>query len=171
MRVAIYTHGETNDAWPCAAANCFTFLTMFRLSAQSLFLCISSLALPLFLIGVWLIPGLQADWGVVLVAMVGIVFFSGIGAGLLHLLFPVRISPDGIAAHSVWGFRRFIRCEQIGAVRQFSLLNLHFLRLYSTVDRKVTWLALFPSDPVSFRDAIASTMPPDSPLMAYFRVA
>ncbi|HEY5297514.1 MAG TPA: hypothetical protein VIK59_06290 [Verrucomicrobiae bacterium] len=75
---------------------------------------------------------------------------------------PVGFSSDGIYASSSWGFRRFVRWSDIAKVRKHRLLNLKFLRIYSSGDGKVTTLRLFQARKKEFRDEIRKFAPPDS---------
>src|SRR5690242_12411113 len=68
---------------------------------------------------------------------------SVIGAFFFRAFYPQETSPQGVAGHSVWGFKRFIEWGHIAKARPLRLLNLRWLRLYSSIDGKTTYLALF----------------------------
>jgi hypothetical protein len=113
--------------------------------------------------------GLHFDRVGLLVGAGGGLLFGLLLTWIAHRLFPVAVSADGISAHSFWGVPRYIRWEHIAAARPFRMLNLRFVRLYSTADDKVTWVGLFPADPEAFQQAIRSAMPPNSPLSAHIQ--
>ena len=144
---------------------------MFRPAVRPIFLLIVAVATPLFLLLVLLDDGLHPHWGALLFATILLISFSILSAWALHFLFPAHISSDGISGHSVWGLRRFVRWEHIASARPIRVINLRYLRLYSTSDHKVTWLALFPADRRGFSSALRSTMPPSSPVSAYINDA
>jgi hypothetical protein len=102
---------------------------------------------------------------------IGIPFFLllvVIMASLLYVITkPVGFSSDGIYASSQWGFRRFIHWSEIAKVRKYRLLNLKFLKIYSSVDGKVTKLRLFQARKNEFRDEIRKFAPPDSPILNF----
>ena len=107
-----------------------------------------------------------------LAALAGVVIallWAFLWAVLLHFFFPTRLSPDGVSAYSFLGVWRFIAWRHIGLVRPIRIFNLCYLHLYSTTDRKVTWLPLFPAEPDVFRRALQSAMPPDSPILTHIR--
>lgn len=80
---------------------------------------------------------------------------------------PIGFSPDGIYASSQWGFRRFIHWSEIAKVQKNRLLNLKFLKIYSSIDGKVTRLLLFQVQKKEFRDEIRKFAPPDSPILNF----
>jgi hypothetical protein len=101
--------------------------------------------------------------------MKGCVFF-GLPCALLMAvmmcwLYPAGFSADGIYAHSSWGKRRYINWLEIEKVRKFTIFNLRWLRIYSSVSGKVAWLPLFQSRPTEFRNEIQKFAPPDNPLL------
>lgn len=142
---------------------------MFRQSVTQGFLFGCIVGLPIYFGLVLMEDGLHFDRLGLLVGAVGGSLFGLLLAWIAHRLFPVAVSADGISAHSFWGVPRFIRWEHIEAARPFRMLNLRFVRLYSTADDKVTWVALFPADPEAFRQAVRSAMPPNSPLSAHIQ--
>ena len=94
------------------------------------------------------------------------VILSLVLSWMLSLVFPDAFSADGIYGHSFWGFRRFISWRDVAAARTFRLLNLRWLRVYAA-DGKVTWLALFQSRSVEFRQEIRRLAPAESPVLKY----
>ena len=79
---------------------------------------------------------------------------------------PTGISSDGIYARSPSGFRRFIGWADIAKVKKRTVFfDLQFLRLYSSVDGKVTSVPLFQAHKKEFRDEIRKFAPPDSPIL------
>lgn len=86
---------------------------------------------------------------------------------IIFISFPTGLSPDGIYASSFWGFRRLIRWSDIAKARKFTLLNLQYLLLYSSVDGQVTWLPLFISPKKEFQNEIRKFAPPDSPILKF----
>ena len=81
--------------------------------------------------------------------------------------FPDIISSEGIRGHSFWGVRRSIRWQDIEEIRVFRLFHLRFLRLYSSVDHKVTWIGLFHARMQEFRREIQGVAPSDSPIRKF----
>ncbi len=126
------------------------------------------LGVPLYIALIFFKLGTQVQWKPLLVGVAAMVPTSIISAGLLSLFFPVRLSPDGIHAQSVWGLPRFIRWQDIKQARRFSFFNLRWLRLHSRADNSVTWVALFQTPAVAFNQEIHKLAPPDSPVLAFF---
>ena len=90
-------------------------------------------------------------------------------AGAVSLLFPVRLTDEGIHAQSAWGVPTFVRWGDIKAVSSFRFLNLRWLRISSRADAVVTWLALFQSPSVEFKQELQRLAPPDSGLPEYVK--
>jgi hypothetical protein len=109
--------------------------------------------------------GLRMDIRAFTHALVLVLFLSFILAWILSVFFPAWISSDGIYGHSFWGVRRFIRWQDIASVRRFSLLKLPWIRIYSNVDGKVTWLPLFQARPFEFRQTLKEYAPLNSPIL------
>ena len=102
--------------------------------------------------------------------LVGVTFaalWATLWAFLIRFFFPARISSDGVSAHSFWGVRRFLPWREVSRACPFRIFNLRFLRLYSTTDRKVTWLMMFPDDPDAFRSALHAVIPPNNPILTH----
>ncbi len=95
--------------------------------------------------------------------------FSIIVAGIMSLLFPVRLTAEGIHAHSVWGFPRFIRWQDIQSARKFNFFILPWLRLYPSDGSTVIWLILFPSGPARFKLEIQKLAPPGNPSLSHLK--
>jgi hypothetical protein len=95
--------------------------------------------------------------------------FSFVMALLFHWSFPTRISAEGLSAHSIYGFRRFISWENISDARPFRLFNLRWVRLYSSFDGKVTWMALFQSNFELFNAEIRKFAPSHSPVLKFVK--
>ena len=144
---------------------------MFRPAIRPIFLAISAVAMPIFLLLVLLDDGLHPDWIALFAATTGLALFAIVSAWTFHFLFPDGISAEGISGHSFWGLRRFVPWDHIAAARPIRILNLRYLRLYSTIDRKVTWIALFPAEPDAFHSALYSAIPPNNPVSAHFNKA
>jgi hypothetical protein len=115
------------------------------------------------------------DWhlvGRIILSTTPKLFFFSFGcafiwAWIIFLLFPALISGQGIRGHSFWGMRRFVGWEEIVKVKKFSLFGLPYLRIFSATDGKVTWLPLFQSQMVEFRNEIRKFAPSNSPLLAH----
>ncbi|MEJ0089929.1 MAG: hypothetical protein WDM80_09325 [Limisphaerales bacterium] len=80
--------------------------------------------------------------------------------------FTVKLTPDGVQGYSIWGFKRFIQWQEIGAVRPFRLLNLRYLRLYST-HGTTTWITLFLVHRADFDQELRRLAPPNNPILSY----
>jgi hypothetical protein len=104
-------------------------------------------------------------WRALLVGFAAGVPVAWFGAWTLARYFPAAVSSEGLYGHSVWGVRRFIRWQDITAVKGFRILNLRWLRVYSRVDKEVVWLAMFQSRPIEFQDEIRRLAPEGSPLL------
>lgn len=89
-------------------------------------------------------------------------------AELVSILSPVRLSSDGIYGHSFWGKKRFVRWQEVRAVKPIRILNLRFLRIYSTGNGKVTWLPLFQARKAEFIQEIQRLAPGDNPVLNHF---
>ena len=141
----------------------------FRAAAAPLFLFLVGLGIPLFIGTVMLKYGSRLDWRSVAVGAAFMVPASVILSGLMCLLFPVRLSPAGIKAQSIWGLPSFVRWPDIKEARQFKLFNLRWLRLYSSAGPTVTWVALFQSHPGEFKLEIVKLAPPESPVLVHIK--
>jgi hypothetical protein len=113
--------------------------------------------------------GLDVHPPAVAIASAFLVLYSLAVASMVSLLFPAAFSADGVFAHSSWGMRRFVSWKEITAARPFRVLNLRWLRLYTTRSRKVTWLPLFQAHKTEFQQEIQRFAPPGSPLLSQLR--
>jgi hypothetical protein len=86
-------------------------------------------------------------------------------SGIVSLFLPVRLTAEGIHAHSTWGLPRFIRWRDIKSVRKFSLPILTWLRLYDADGSSAVWLIMFQSAPAQFKQEIEKLAPPASPIL------
>jgi ABC-type dipeptide/oligopeptide/nickel transport system permease component len=86
---------------------------------------------------------------------------------LYLVIIPTGISSDGIYARSLLGFRRHIRWADFAKIRKFTLLNLQYLLIYSSIDGKATSLPLFQARKKEFWDEIRKFVPPDSPILKF----
>ena len=127
-----------------------------------IFIFVGGMIIGLFVIVIR--HGFDIDLSALTVAT-GVAFiFSIIYSWVLALIFPVAFSSDGIYGHSFWGRRRFVRWQDISSVRTFRLANLQWLRVYAA-DEKVTWLALFQSHGIEFRQEIRRLAPQGNPIL------
>ena len=85
----------------------------------------------------------------------------------LHWKYTYGFSSDGVYAYSICGVRRHIKWEDVSKVRKFSIVNLSWLRIYSSIDGNITWLALSQARPVEFRAEIQKFAPSNNPLLEY----
>ena len=141
----------------------------FRAAAAPLFIFLVALGVPLFLATVFFKYGARLDWRSVAVGAAAMVPAAVILSVLMCLLFPVRLSRDGIQAQSIWGLPSFVRWTDIKEAREFKLFNLRWLRLYSSASSTVTWVALFQSHPGEFKIEIVKLAPPESPVLAHIK--
>ena len=133
----------------------------FRASVSSLFWFEFPCSFLVFLCAVSLAEGSRFSWDTIPFGLIVILPFAWLVSWLLSRFFTTVISPDGIRGHSFWGIRRSIRWRDIGRAKTFWLLNLRFLRLYSTRDGQVTWIALYPARKEDFYRAIQRFAPAD----------
>ena len=141
----------------------------FRASAAPLFLFLVGLGIPLFLATVFFKYGSRLDWRSVAVGAGAMVPSAVILSVLMCLLFPVRLSREGIKAQSIWGLPSFVRWQDIRQAREFKVFNLRWLRLYSSTGSTVTWVALFQSHPGEFKLELLKLAPPESPVQAHLK--
>jgi hypothetical protein len=105
------------------------------------------------------------DWRALAVCFAAGVPVAWLGVWMLSRWFPVALSSEGLYGHSVWGVRRFIRWQDVSAVKRFRVFNLRWLLISSRVDKEVVWLAMFQSRPIEFKDEIRKLAPKDNPLL------
>ena len=150
---------------------------MFRPAIAPVFWCVSTSAaafgIPFGLVLIGLEGGWQAAWRLAphAVAIGGVVaiLWATLWALLLHFLFPTRLSSDGVSGYSFWGLRRFIAWEHISKARSCRFLNLRWMRLYSSCDGKVSYMAEFPSDSDGFRAELHRLAPTQCPIFKYIQ--
>jgi hypothetical protein len=138
---------------------------VFRPSASRLFLFYVLLGLPLVVCTIVIRHGTDLNFRALLICAASMIPFSIIAATVLSVLFPVRLTADGIHAHSAWGWRRFIRWQDIKTVRKFNLPILPWLRLYDADGSSPVWLSMFPSSPDLFKLEIQKLAPPANPIL------
>lgn len=105
-------------------------------------------------------------WGITKFAVpIDVVFCAAVALAMYLVSIPTGIAAEGIYGQSTFGFRRFVRWADIAKVRKLTLLNLQFVRLYSSVDGRVTTVPLFQARPQEFRAEIHKFAPPESPIL------
>lgn len=92
------------------------------------------------------------------------VAWSFANAWLLSRMYPIRISKAGLEGFTVWGGRLFVHWQEIAAARKFRLVNLSWLRVYSSQHRGVLWLPLFLARKEEFVEAVHHFAPLGSPI-------
>ena len=140
----------------------------FRAATTPLFVFLLIVALPGLFCLVLVLDGLKFDRHALAAASVFVVVFSAMMAWLLSILYPASFSADGIYGHSFWGIRRFIQWRDIADAKTCRLLNLLWLRIYTT-DNRVTWLALFQSHKPEFQQEIQRLAPTGSSVLNHLR--
>jgi hypothetical protein len=139
----------------------------FKAAVTPLFVCILVLSM-LGLFGVVLsFDGLHFDRLALAVASMSVLTLAPLMAWLSSVVYPASFSADGIYGHSFWGRRRFVRWQDVAVARTFRLLNLRWLRIYTTDYSKVIWLALFPANKVEFLKEIHRLAPSKSPIFKH----
>ena len=97
------------------------------------------------------------------------IVFSLLSSWVLAKLFPVGLSADGIHGSTFWGCKSFVPWHEIGAVKPFALLNLQWLRIYSSQQGKTTWIPMFLSQPADFLDALGKLGASGNPLLGHLK--
>ena len=141
----------------------------FRVAVKPLFTLILGFGLPGLFCAILLIDGLNFDRIALAVASAAAIPIALVAAWSLSFLFPDALSPEGVYGHSFWGRRNFVRWQDITAVRSLRILNLRWLRVYSTIESKTTWLGLFQARRVEFRQEVQRLAPPGSPVLTCLR--
>jgi hypothetical protein len=136
-----------------------TFVFVLVLSLFGLFCIILTLTLD----------GLHLGRRALAVAGVSVSVSSLVMAGLVSILYPASFSAEGLYGRSFWGRRRFVRWQEIAVARSFRLLNLRWLRIYTTDYSRVIWLALFQSHEAEFRQEIQRLAPAGSPIFKHLQ--
>lgn len=140
---------------------------VFRPSAARLFLFYVALGLPFLVCFSFIMHGPAVQWLNLLLGAAFVVPLAVIFAGIVSLLLPVRLTSEGVQAHSAWGLPRFIRWQDIQSVRKFSLPILPWLRLYSADGSSAVWLIMFQSSPAKFKLEIQKLAPPGNPILSH----
>jgi len=142
---------------------------VFRMAAPRLFLFLVGVGVPLFFGMVFLKNNGRFNGQLFLLGLAFLVPVSVIISALVSLAFPVRLTREGIHAQNAWGLPSFVRWGDIESARPFTFINLRWLRISSSADREVTWLALFQSPDAEFRVEVERLAPPDCPLLEYVK--
>lgn len=141
----------------------------FKAAVIPLFLCV----LLLSIVGLFCVVLISGEWHFDRLEMAGATVFvlvcSPLMAWLLSVGYPASFSADGVYGHSFWGTRSFVRWQDIAVARTFRLLNLRWLRIYTTDYSKVVWLALFQSHKAEFLQEIQRLAPVDSPVFKHLQ--
>jgi hypothetical protein len=140
---------------------------VFRPSAARLFLFYVMLGLSFLVCFSFIRYSTAFQWSDLLLGAAFIVPLAVIFAGIVSLLLPVRLTAEGIHAHSAWGLPRFIRWQEIQSVRKFSLPILPWLRLYSADGSSAVWLIMFQSHPAKFKLELRKLAPPANPILSH----
>lgn len=138
---------------------------VFRPSAGRLFICFVGLGVPIYAALIAWRHGSQIPWKPFFTGMASFVPTSIIGAGLVKLAYPVRLTTDGIHSQSIWGLPCFMRWQDIKTARRFRFFNLPWLRIYPKEKGTVMWMPLFQSARDQFKQEMQRLAPPDSPVL------
>ena len=154
----------TTSTRPCAAAP-----AIFHSSAKAVVLFAGPLGVILGVLLVFIDEGLKVDVSDLAIGIAGGVVAVVVQSFLACRRYTIELSEAGIRAYSFWGKRRFIKWQEIEAVRPFTLLNLRYLRLYGPQPSKPLWLAIFIPNPSAFRDAITRLAPINCPVLDHIK--
>jgi len=132
---------------------------------------VTPMSIFIFIVGMLLLcciivmrDGFHFDFGALAITSVFAAVFSIGWSWMVSLSFRAAFSADGVYGHSFWGFRRFVRWQDIVGARPFRFANLPWLRIHGA-DGQVTWLALFQVRKSDFWQEIRKFAPPDSPVL------
>ncbi len=139
----------------------------FRLAAPRVFIFLAAIGYPGFVIMMFIRYGVRIDWQPFVLGAACLVPTLVILAGVVSLFFPISLTSKGVQAQNAWGMPSFVRWQDIGEVRPFVFLNLRWLRLYSSADRSVTWLAVFQSPALEFKREMERLAPAGCPVLKY----
>ncbi len=139
-----------------------------RAASKPLTLFLLIVALPGLFCVVLILDGLRFDPFALIIASVFVLVISPLMALLMSHYYSASFSSEGIYGHSFWGLRRFVYWRDVVDVRRFRLLNLPWLRVYTT-DSRVTWVALFQADKTEFRREIERLAPTGHPVLNHLR--
>jgi len=141
---------------------------VFRAAVLPVFTSTAALGLPLYFCIVIFTEGLhRVDVpalfiGALAGALAGLVY-----AWVLTLCFTLKLTPEGVLGHSVWGLRRFIRWQDLATIRPFRFFSLRYLRLYPESGNRPIWIALFLARRADFEQELERLAPPDCPIRKY----
>lgn len=76
----------------------------------------------------------------------------------------IRITIDGIWGRTFWGRKRFLRWDEMRAVRRTGLWPFRFLRVFTGGPRPPLWLPLFTKRREELRDVVAARTNEGHPL-------
>jgi hypothetical protein len=140
---------------------------VFRPSAARLFLFYVVVSLPFLVCFSFIRYGTAFHWPDLLLGAAFVVPLAVIFAGIVSLFLAVRLTPEGVHAHSAWNLPCFIRWQDIQSVRKFNLPILHWLRLYPADGSTVVWLIMFQSYPAKFKLELQKLAPPGNPILSH----
>jgi hypothetical protein len=78
-----------------------------------------------------------------------------------------RLSSEGVCGNSFRGVRRFVRWQDIVAVKPLRILNLRFLRLYPADGTCPVWMGLFHAHEKEFDEELKRLAPANSPILTH----
>ena len=141
----------------------------YYMTVSPLFVVGCLLGLPTYLALVLLRYGLHVNWFAFMVGAAG-----GSVAGLLATivvvrLFPTAITEEGVYGYSALGQRRFIRWQEVGRVRPFTLIYCRYLRLDHSDGTATIWLALFQGRSEEFWRELRTLAPAGNPILEHVR--
>jgi hypothetical protein len=140
-------------------------IKVFRERVLPVFVAIAAIALAVSFIFRILKEGLQGvDVGALLIGAVAATLASLLWAWLMTLCFTLKLSSEGVFGHSVWGIRRFVRWQDIAAVKPFRFLNLRYMRLYPHGGTPPIWITLDLAHKSEFEQELQRLAPPNSPI-------
>ncbi len=84
-------------------------------------------------------------------------------------IFPIGLSSNGIYSYAFPGFRGFVSWEDIVSIKPFRMANLLWLRLYSSKNSRVVYLALNVKPEEEFWKELKRLSPPNSPILPYLK--
>jgi hypothetical protein len=141
---------------------------VFRPSAARLFIFFYVVvSLPCLVCFSFIRYGAAFQWQELLLGAAFIVPLALLSAGIVSLFLPVRLTAEGIHAHSAWNLPRFIRWQDIKSVRKFNLPILRWLLLYSANGSSAVWLIMFQSSPAKFKLELQKLAPPGNPILSH----
>jgi hypothetical protein len=151
----------------CAFMTKQTDVVKFRTAIMPAAICIFLIAIPMAFIAVYIKLRYLNAGSIACGIITGVVnsfFFSW----LYSVLLPVWSTDAGIYGPTIWGNRCFVSWPDVEKAKTFRLINLKWLRVYST-DGTVAWLPLFLSRDTDFRQEVQRLAPPNSPILEFLR--